>query len=69
VIRARWPGRFCFQGCGEVDLDLCRLEDVEGEADFLLESERESTRFGVEDEGERDLLRFLAGSSFVALKG
>ena len=42
---------------------------MEGEADLLLESERESTRFGVEEEGERDLLRFLAGSSFVALKG
>jgi len=42
---------------------------VEGEIDLLLESEQASTRFGVEEEGERDLLRFLAGSSFVALKG
>ena len=67
VIRARWPGRFCFRGCGEDD--LWRFVELEGEGDRLLESERPSSRFVVEVDGDRDLLRFLAGSSFVALKG
>ena len=32
-------------------------------------SVRASRRLGVDPEGERDLLRFFAGSSLVALKG
>ena len=62
MIRARWPGRLSFRGGGEGD--LWRLEEFAGEGE-----RRELRCLGVELEGERDLLRFLAGSSLVALKG